>query len=114
MSYLSELQKVAKTIAKKSMPFPGVGTIYYTTSTPSELEVINTLRGDRRTNASLWAAAMCIKSLDEKGARMFANDEYAALLALPFVGDMEKLYEAMHKPAITPDDAKEAFGTPQA
>lgn len=114
MSYLNELQRVAKTIKKKSRPFPGVGTIYFSTSTPFELEVINTLRGEARTNASLWAAAMCIKSLNEKGERMFKNDEYEGLLALPFVGDMEKLYDAMNQPAISPDEAKDAFGTPQA
>jgi hypothetical protein len=109
MSFIGELQSKAGLQALKSHYVPSwVKTIFFKPISPAETNRIVAMGKPTDSNAALWCRYVVMKSLDEDKVRIFTNDDFQALMELPYQHEIEELYLKM-KEVASVEDAGDDF-----
>ena len=109
MAFIDDLRGIEKVIPLRDHFVKSWNRkVYFLPLSAKESESAKALMGTAESTASMWAAYVVVKALDENRARLFTNDQYQAVVDLHFQSELEELYTAIKKVKST-DEAVEAF-----
>ncbi len=109
MAFLDDLMGLEKVIPVRSHFVKSWSRkVFFLPLAVKESEMAKVLMGDAESSASMWAAYVVVKALDENLVRLFSNDQYEAVKELHFQAEFEGLFVEMRKP-VEVDTAVAAF-----
>jgi hypothetical protein len=111
MAFIDDLRGIEKVIPLRDHFIKSWNRkVYFLPLSGKESEAAKALMGVNEATASMWAAFVVIKALDENRKRLFLNEHYQEVNEMHFQAEFEELYKEIQKTKSVAD-AVEAFTT---